>query len=78
MQPAASFEQEPLADVIQMSDRRNTERINGIRINLGSMSLTELTTLEGYCGQREVEARTDGMIVRDYIDTHFPSGPEVA
>ena len=44
-----------------------TERINGIAIKLGRLSVEELRTIEQTCLDRLEEARTDVYVVRDYL-----------
>lgn len=55
---------------------RATERINGIRLHLGRMEAAELQELEQHCLARLEEARTDLMIVQDYLANR--PGPEAA
>jgi hypothetical protein len=46
---------------------RNAERINGVKLHLGAMSIAELTQLQAVCKERVEEARTDLMVVNDYL-----------
>lgn len=47
------------------------ERINGIKMNLGRMSLEELQLLATQCLAREEDVRLDRLIVQDHIDARF-------
>jgi hypothetical protein len=65
----------PPDNVIYMRERY-VERINGIKMDLGKLSLSELQLLEEQCKWRFMEAHTDLVIVRDVRERRFPGGPE--
>jgi Zn finger protein HypA/HybF involved in hydrogenase expression len=67
------MEQGANAEIIQFSQRQ-IERINGIKLNLGRLSLLELQVLEVQCSERFQEAHTDLTIVRDTLARRFPDG----
>lgn len=54
--------------------RPQAERINGVRMHLGHMSLEQLQSIEGHCRNRVMDAQTDLWIVGDYIARLFPGG----
>ena len=71
----------PENNVYQIDFYRNTERINGVRLNLGSMALSELENVYDHCVRRETDAKTDRIMVQDYIETYserHPGGGDVA
>jgi hypothetical protein len=53
---------------------RQIERVNGIELNLGALTLLELQALEVQCSERFAEAHTDLTIVRDTLARRFPDG----
>jgi hypothetical protein len=53
---------------------RQIERINGIKLNLGAMTLLELEVLEVECSERFADPHTDLTIIRDTIARRFPDG----
>ena len=55
---------------------RYVERINGIKMDLGKLSLSELLLLEEQCQWRFMDAHTDLMIVRDVRHRRFLGGQE--
>jgi hypothetical protein len=61
----------PRENVVALQHRQ-VERIAGIRIDLGKLSLTELMVLEDHCDLRFMEAHTDLTIIRDTIARRFP------
>lgn len=70
---------EHLADVVPLSSgHRRVERINGIRLPLGSMTVSELVALHETCISRVEEAQTDVMIVADYLAQRFGDTTEPA
>jgi hypothetical protein len=58
--------------------QRYVERINGIRIDLGRMSLLELQLLEEQCNERFKDAHHELVVVRDVLAQRFPDGQEVS
>lgn len=71
---------EHLAEVIPLRGRRDNgvERINGVKMRLGAMSVESLTELAGTCRERLEEARLDLAIVSDYLDARDPDGGDAA
>ena len=63
------------SNVIYMRERF-VERIAGVRIDLGKLSLTEMIKLEKVCQLVFMEAHTDLVIVRDVRERRFPGGQE--
>lgn len=63
---------EEAKDNVVNLDIRRVERINHIRVPLGTMSFSELGALADKCRVREDEARIDWMTVQDYMDRRFP------
>jgi hypothetical protein len=63
-----------MAEIFYFPERRQIERINGVTMNLGRLSLEELQLLEVQCSQRLAEAQDEVMIVRDALARWFPDG----
>ena len=61
-----------------MEKSSDTEKINGVGLPLGRMSLAQLIQLEDICHHRVVEAQTDYMIVRDVRERRFLNGGPAA
>ncbi len=56
---------------------RNAERIDGVKMSLGRMSLQSLMELEAFCEQRRIEAIADKDTVQRYIEYfYFPGSTE--
>lgn len=53
------------------------ERIAGIKMHLGRMTLPVLQQLEGYARERVTEAQDDLWIIQHYVELAAP-GPEAA
>ena len=67
-----SSRQEPFPELIDLAKEREirrTERISGIKINLGKMDEQELVQLHTVCKARLNDAQTDLMIVEDYLQS---------
>jgi hypothetical protein len=58
--------------------QRYVERIAGIKIDLGRMSLLELQLLEEQCNERFNDAHHELVVVRDVLAQRFPDGQEVS
>ena len=65
------------AEVIQFP-QRYVERINGIEIDLGRLTLLELQLLEEQCNERFKDAHHELVVVRDVREQRFPDGQEVS
>lgn len=59
-------------------DYRRVERINGIKMPLGSMAVDELDGVIGHCQERVTSAQTDLQMAQDYRDHRFPQPPDAA
>jgi hypothetical protein len=57
--------------------QRYVERINGIKLDLGRMSLLELL-LENQCNERFKGAHHGLVVVRDVLEQRFPDGQKVS
>jgi hypothetical protein len=70
------------AQIIPLNPRpegNGVERINGIRLHLGSMSLEELQQIEGHTRERVLEAQHDLWVISDYVDRlGAPNDPSAA
>jgi hypothetical protein len=65
------------AQVVPLHHQNGVERINGIKMHLGSMSVGVLQQLEEYTRQRIDEAHNDLWLIQSYIEG-APSGPAAA
>jgi hypothetical protein len=54
--------------------QRDIERINGIALDLGKMTLLELQVLEVQCSERFQDVHHELTVVRDVLDRRFPDG----
>jgi hypothetical protein len=52
------------------------ERINGIKVRLGAMSLDQLVVMARVCRAREEDARLERLILEDHIAARFDGEPE--
>lgn len=71
------MEQGEQAQIIAFPSR-HVERINGIEIDLGRLSLVELQLLEQQCNERFKDAHHELVVVRDVREQRFPEGQEVS
>jgi hypothetical protein len=55
--------------------RRYVERLNGIKLNLGRMSLLELQLLEEQCDEQFKDAHHELVVVRDVLETEVLRRP---
>src|SRR5215208_2135142 len=58
--------------------QRYVERSNGVKIDLGPMTLFELQLLEEQCNERFKDAHHELVVVRDVLEQPFPYGQEVS
>lgn len=80
MSMESHYEQEqPLAEVIPIRGRDNgVHRINGIKMNLGRMSLSELAPIRDNTHERFEDARFELALIDDYMTRATDGGDGAA
>jgi hypothetical protein len=62
-------------ELFEMQRPPRVERINGIKLNLGAMTILELVQLEAVCTDRVTDAQVELLVVQSYIPRQQPDFP---